>query len=323
MEYIAIQGLNLYSKFLMSQMTKVWKQPMKAQEAFLQELIARDRDTEYGKRYLSGIKTLQEFRNKHPLTKYDHYEEHFKRLANGEEGVCVGCKVDRFGISSGTTGKGKLIPVVASNSAYTFLTVVLRRLFKLSPVQKRVMLYCRPARKFTKSGLAIAPIFFLPENTFPFMEAIQVSPGSALLISTDFEATYIHLLFGLVNKNINMFFAPFASQVHRALKMLEHNQDMFLEDLTLGRVNPRLNIDEGIRRSLDAALKADPARADELRREFARGFVGIVRRIWPHLALLTTIDISGYVKKFNATYAKCYRQLILKTTKKNMDSYRF
>ncbi len=86
--------------------------------------------------------------------------------------------------------------------------------------------------------------------------------------------------------------------------MLEDGREIFLEDLTVGRVNPKIQLDEGIRRSLDAALTADPARADELRREFAEGFVGIVGRVWPHLVHVSCIDVSGYTKKLEARYAK-------------------
>ncbi|XP_022106526.1 GH3 domain-containing protein-like, partial [Acanthaster planci] len=165
--------------------------------------------TEYGRRYLRGIQSLQDFRDKHPLTKYDHYQDYFQRLAEGEKNVCVATKFDRFGTSSGTTGKGKLIPVVMKTST-----------------------------------------------------------------------------------------------VYRAFAMLEDDQDMFLEDLSVGRINPSLNLDEEIRRSLNAALKPNLARANELRAEFARGFEGIAIRIWPHLLGITTIDISGYMKKLSEKYTK-------------------
>ena len=136
------------------------------------------------------------------------------------------------------------------------------------------------------------------------MRTTQNTPFSAFQISTDFEATYIHLLFALTDRSIFLFVAPFTSQLYRMLTMLEDKQDMLLEDLTKGRVNPRLNIDEKIRRSLDAALKPNPARAEELRGEFARGFVGIVGRIWPQIKCISTIDISGYMKKLDARYTK-------------------
>ncbi|XP_022106550.1 GH3 domain-containing protein-like [Acanthaster planci] len=305
-EYTYYQSIALFGPLTVSKLTKAWKEPRKAQETFLMELISRDANTEYGKRYLRGIQSLQDFRDKHPLTKYDHYQDYFQRLADGEKNVCVATKVERFGLSSGTTGKGKLIPLVISKSGAVAGFVYFRRLAKFSPVQKMVTVYCKPAHKFTKSGLLIAPTSFIQESrASKFMTgSVLNTPFPAFQISTDFEASYVHLLFALADKNIFMFTAPFASQVYRAFAVLEDKKDMLLADLSQGKINPSLNLDEDIRRSLNAALKPNPARADELRAEFARGFVSIASRIWPHLECILTIDVSEYMKKLEEKYAK-------------------
>lgn len=39
-------------------------------------------------------------------------------------------------------------------------------------------------------------------------------------------------------------------------------------------------------RKLDSLLKPDKKRADELKEEFAKGFNGIIKRIWPHVNLV-------------------------------------
>ena len=39
-------------------------------------------------------------------------------------------------------------------------------------------------------------------------------------------------------------------------------------------------------RKLDSLLKPDRKRADELKEEFAKGFNGIVKRLWPHVNLV-------------------------------------
>ena len=57
-------------------------------------------------------------------------------------------------------------------------------------------------------------------------------------------------------------------------------------------------------------------RVAELRKEFEKGFEGIVKRIWPHLVSLEAIDKLGYNKVLRETYAKgkaiiCFVQLLL------------
>ncbi|XP_071789171.1 uncharacterized protein [Asterias amurensis] len=303
-QYLRMKLVDLASLFILSKMTRIWKNPMRHQEMLLKKLLTRDAKTEYGMTHgFSDIKSLQEFREKHPLTKYEHYRDYFTRLADGEKNVCVAEEIHRFGTTSGTTGKGKVLPSKAL-SAVSILVSFPRRLTKISPVQKSAILYCKPAMKFTATGLPIVPFFYTSEDDRRFTNVTVNSPFSAFQIITDFEATYVHMLFALTDKNIFQLVAAFASQVYRGLKMLEEEHEMFLEDLTLGRVNPKIQLDEGIRRSLDAALTADPARADELRREFAKGFVGIVGRIWPHLEFISAIEISGYLRKIEARYAK-------------------
>ncbi|XP_033624242.1 probable indole-3-acetic acid-amido synthetase GH3.9 isoform X1 [Asterias rubens] len=305
LQYFMVKQIDFFVPFLLYKMTKAWKNPMQAQEKLLLKLLARDAKTEYGMTHgFSDIKSLQEFREKHPLTKYDHYRDYFTRLADGEKNVCLAADIYRFGTSSGTTGKGKLIPMVLSSISGSLIFSVMRIVNPPSPVRKLALLYCKPTPQKTKTGIDIAPAFFMPDYAKFYTDMFQNTPFCAFQISTDFEATYVHMLFALTDKNIFQFLAPFASQVYRAFAMLEEEQGMFLEDLTLGRVNPKIQLDEGIRRSLDAALTADPARADELRREFAKGFVGIVGRIWPHLHYVLTADISNFFKKLDAKYTK-------------------
>ncbi|XP_033624239.1 GH3 domain-containing protein-like isoform X1 [Asterias rubens] len=306
-QYLMNQIPSLMASSVYSGIKKVWQRPMEEQEKFLMKLLARDAKTEYGMTHgFSDIKSLQEFREKHPLTKYEHYRDYFTRLADGEKNVCVAATLERFGTSSGTTGKGKLIPMVRPTEFTKVSMAITSKLSSVSPVQKMYSLYCKPVVKMTKSGVRIAPVMFVPEGKIMslLVSATQNTPPSGFQISTDFEATYVQTLFALTDKNIGQINAPFASQVYRGLKMLEDEQEMFLEDLTLGRVNPKIQLDEGIRRSLDAALTADPARADELRREFSKGFVGIVGRIWPHLSHVAGIDVSGFMKKLDARYTK-------------------
>ena len=211
LHYIIFKGLDFYSPFVFSKLTKMWKNPRKEHEKLLRHLVSRDLNTEYGRRYLQGIKSLRDLRQKHPLTKFEHFEEYFRRLANGEKNVCMAGTVDRFGLTSGTTGKGKLMPTAAFTGNSLLLLMLPRMVCKPSPLQRAAFLYCRPAVKFTKSGLPIGPAVFIPDNprAAKLLSVIQNSPFCAFQIPADFEANYIHLLFALSDKNIfikNMLF---------------------------------------------------------------------------------------------------------------------
>ncbi len=292
-------------------MKKVWQDPRSAQESLLLHLITRDEGTVYGKdNRLADIGSLEDLQKKHPVTVYSHYQDYTRRLADGEENVFVGEKLVRFGVTSGTTGAGKLIPLVPSQPSMTDLVI-----FKSwhchgygtfgtpSPVQKHCVLYCKPEAMVTKSGLSVAPLVYFPEEAQFFCDVLFTTPFDGFKIMSDYESTYIHMLFGIRDKHVCTFTAPFLSQVYRAFKLLEDNWETMLVDLAAGRLGKHLDIDADIRKNLDAKLEPMPERAAELRSEFTQGFEGIMRRMWPNIKFINSIDIAGFQKKLSG-YSK-------------------
>lgn len=84
-------------------------------EQLLMEIIRKNSETEYGKKYgFQSIDTPSKFKNSVPLTEYEDYKGYIERMAKGEENILTSEKVEYFGISSGTTGSQKLIPVTKS-----------------------------------------------------------------------------------------------------------------------------------------------------------------------------------------------------------------
>lgn len=54
----------------------------------LETFIEDNKNTEYGKKYnFSDIKTLEDYKNNVPLTKYDDYDLYIKRMFNGEKNI--------------------------------------------------------------------------------------------------------------------------------------------------------------------------------------------------------------------------------------------
>ncbi|XP_038071011.1 probable indole-3-acetic acid-amido synthetase GH3.9 isoform X2 [Patiria miniata] len=308
--YVSNQVYSLRYPFIKAKLRREWRSPQRAQETFLRQLIARDAETEYGLKFrLGDIENVAELQRKHPLTSYEDYREYMQRLADGERGVCVGEEVVRFGITSGTTGVGKLIPIVASrtNVIWFSLSEVVfpanEAFGRPSPLQRRCTLYCKPTLNQTKSGRVVSPLFFVsPSDQFTL--DMSNTPPAGFQISTDFEANYVHLLFALRDRHIGTFLAPFTALVYRAMKLIEDNWQTLLDDITKGRLNPELAISDEIRRDLNAALSPNPERAGELRAEFSKGFVGIVSRMWPNFKHIFSVEMGGFRTKLDKTYTK-------------------
>eukprot|EP00061_Rhincodon_typus_P009179 g32460.t1 len=101
-----------------------------------------------------------------------------------------------------------------------------------------------------------------------------------------------------------MLEANFASTVYHSFTLLQNKWEQLIEDIRLGRVNPKLKITSDVRLKLEAQLKPDPQRASELAAEFEIGFRGIARRVWPHLNLVLSVDSGSH--ELYGSHLKCF-----------------
>ncbi|XP_072025045.1 uncharacterized protein [Amphiura filiformis] len=311
--YIINQRSYLLNGFYMRKFDARAKDPRRAQEEFLKNLMKRDANTVYGKRHkFSNIKSLEDLRNNHPLTSYEHYREDVQRMANGEKDILFCEKLQRFGITSGTTGKGKLIPL--SKSRFAHIYGRLRVLWKKacgkkygypSPIQKDMAFYVNPRPTKTSGGDVVGPASLITDDMKFLLSIISSVPWKVLSISTEHEAHYLTLLFGLRDPDIGCLFGPFSSQIHKAMSKVEyHWWEQLVHDIKTGTIDKNLKISTEVREACEKALFPEPERAAELRREFENGFDGIMRRIWPHMNYMIGVNTAEFTKELEGKYAK-------------------
>lgn len=82
------------------------------QEKFLLSLLQAYQGTELGKKYhFRDIKTIEQFRERVPILPYSDYEPWIERIIRGEPNILTPDPVVFLNLTSGSTGKQKLIPV--------------------------------------------------------------------------------------------------------------------------------------------------------------------------------------------------------------------
>nr|HPM43720.1 GH3 auxin-responsive promoter family protein [Candidatus Omnitrophota bacterium] len=109
--------MNLASIALKLYAPKAWafeestKNPRKAQETVLFNYLERNKNTQYGKKYLfSSIKTIDDYQRHVPLADCETMRGWVDRLARGEKNILTSDEPIFFGATSGTTSIPKLIP---------------------------------------------------------------------------------------------------------------------------------------------------------------------------------------------------------------------
>uniref|UniRef100_A0A8C8B9J1 GH3 domain containing n=1 Tax=Otus sunia TaxID=257818 RepID=A0A8C8B9J1_9STRI len=108
------------------------------------------------------------------------------------------------------------------------------------------------------------------------LPALYCTPAQAGALPSRAAALRVQLLFALRTRALRVLEAGLATELHDALATLRAGWPELAQDLALGRLSPQPG-----------------ARAAELRAECARGFEGIVRRLWPRLQVVVVGTAHG------------------------------
>nr|XP_054767385.1 uncharacterized protein LOC129274633 [Lytechinus pictus] len=300
--------LNCYSKYRPCE--KAWKNPKKSQEEYLKRILMGNINTEYVKRFgLDSVTSLAELREKHPLSMYERYRPFVDRAGKGEKGIMVGGDVVRFALTSGTTGKAKMVPYSKSYRRIISALLGLNLHARInsfgfrSPLQREMFFYTAPKPRYTEAGIRIGPASMIPPSMKPAL-VIYSTPGEGFQVEDPDDALYVHLIFGLRDPNLHAISCSFTSTVMSAMKMLEQRWPVMVCDIMNGTVTTTrvpAEIHEVLFREMGYG---DPVRAAELKREFEQGFEGIVKRLWPCLKFIQCSDTVGIKQRLLETYAK-------------------
>lgn len=116
-------------------------------------------------------------------------------------------------------------------------------------LQRSLKFFYSPRLRYTDSGLPIGPTSSTPSNSQRILH-LYTTPKAGFDIMSEPEALYVHLLFGLKDRNLGILEANFAQLVHSGMVALETQWKSLVADIELGRLNPELEIEAETRRSV-------------------------------------------------------------------------
>jgi len=102
-----------YLKRRLPAFEEILNNPQQVQQDQLLKLLRTAQITEFGRQYdFKSIHNLHTFKQRVPVTNYDHYKHYIERMMQGEQNILWPSEVRWFAKSSGTTSaKSKFIPV--------------------------------------------------------------------------------------------------------------------------------------------------------------------------------------------------------------------
>ncbi|MBN2453114.1 MAG: GH3 auxin-responsive promoter family protein [Candidatus Omnitrophica bacterium] len=271
---------------------KATKDPLGAQERVLLKYINRNRRTEYASRYnFSSVKSIKDFRARVPLSDYAAIKPYVDRMKNGEHDVLTADRVTFFGITSGSTGEPKFIPVTRYSISRKADLMNLWAYYTAKDHPKvfngRILGIISPeVKSHTPAGIPYGPEDGHAYNNLPApVKRLYALPYEIFYID-DYDARYYCILRFAMEEDITTLATLNPSTYVLLCQRIPAMQDRIIYDIERGAIDESLNISVEMRAILSARLRPNAGRAAELRKIARERGELLPKYFWPHLDLI-------------------------------------
>ena len=314
MANLVLSGLALLGQRAKAKLLRQAQRTEQTQTNFLRSLLAQHQKTAFGQEYgLGDIQTIDQFRQRLPVAPYTAFEPYIDRMAAGEANLLTAEEPVFFNLTSGSTGKKKLIPVTkrsrraiaqANQAGIGFLADALQRrgksfgkmLYSNSAVPLGTTPSGVPYGPVSTSDLRLANFIYRQVFAFPF-EALQIPHGPT--------RTYVCLLFALQQRQLAAISATFPILALSLAQTLETQGDRLVHDLAQDRFPAHLDIPAKLRQRLQRQWTPTPQRAAELKDILTRCDSLTPYLAWPNLTFMITArggTSNFYMTQFDPYY---------------------
>ncbi|XVF61278.1 hypothetical protein PTKIN_Ptkin08bG0117600 [Pterospermum kingtungense] len=286
------------------------------QERVLGEILSRNAETEYLKRFHLNIGATdrETFKSKIPVVSYEDLHPEIQRIANGDKSPILSAHpISELLTSSGTSaGERKLMPTIHEELdrrqlLYSLLMPVMNLYVPGLDKGKGLYFLFVKAETKTPGGLVARPVLtsyyksdhFKTRPYDPFN--VYTSPNEAILCVDSFQSMYTQMLCGLMmREEVLRVGAVFASGLLRAIHFLQINWKQLAHDIETGTLNPKVT-DASIRACMSKILKPNPELSEFITKECSdENWECIITRIWPNTKYLDVI-VTGAMAQYIPT----------------------
>lgn len=272
------------------------------------ELLHRNKNTEYGKKYhFEDINSYEDFKKLVPITYYSDYDGYIKRMLEGETNIITVENVNYYADSSGSTGNPKRIPVTKKAAMevtkYTIFIPFgigfeyMKKISKKMPSGLVFLMQEYSAEKLP-NGKDLGCITEIPLKIIKSVLKFISATPLPVIFPADIKNTdmkYLKMRFSIDKKDVVFINAIYGIVVYEQMRYLESNWEMLCDDIEKGIINQSVQVPEITRNELKKYLKPNPERAAELRSIFEKGFdVPVIPAIWPKYFFTNSIFTGSF-----------------------------
>ncbi|MDP3730028.1 MAG: GH3 auxin-responsive promoter family protein [Candidatus Omnitrophota bacterium] len=267
-------------------------EPMRAQEKTLLRYLARNKNTEYGKKYhFSEVRSITDYQMLVPMSDSESIFPYVERIVNGERNVLTKDEVVFFGLTSGTTGKPKLIPVTRFSRAKKSETLDLWAYYisrdHPGVLDGKILAIINPEDEaFTKNGIPYgAESGHAYKNLPAIIKGLYAIPYEVFRIK-DYESRYYCILRIAIGQNITTIATLNPSTIIILCQKIKKYKDVLIDDIENGTLYRGIKVPADIRKIIERSLKPDQKRARELKNILKEKKALLPEYFWPNLELI-------------------------------------
>lgn len=272
--------------------------PESAQRAVLDRILARARDSAYGRHYrLDRVRTSEEFIRAVPAASYEDLVPWIERVERGEQRVLSDEPVLMMETTSGSAAAAKYIPYTAGlrDEFDRALGPWLFDVYSCRPHLLATAAYwsISPAARRRTETIGGVPVGF--ESDAQYLSGLerfilgQLAPAPPMLAEiSDMDANrYATLLFLLAEPRLGLLSVWNPSYLGLLLDFLDRHAAALVADLAAGTFNPPADVSLQTRRRVEQRLGRDFRRARDLERILERHGNLPPTVTWPRLSFLS------------------------------------
>ena len=277
---VAVNGLWILACMKEALAHRIWRDRVaQVQARVLMDIVQANRSSEFGRQHgFSGIRSLDQYRNRVPLSTWDEYEGAVQRLASGEQRVLTEELVLLFEPTGGSLSGTKLVPYTRELQRQ-FSRGIDPWVFHLFRWQPRLITGCAyfsitpfgSIRRNTPSGL---PVGFEDDSAYlggimrRIGDSVLAVPRAVALISNPALYRYVTLFFLLRRRDLALVSVWNPTFLEIVLERVNDWSERLVADIETGRIAGMAGLEPGTRSAFQQKLKPRRRRAAELRSIF-------------------------------------------------------
>jgi len=270
----------------------------------LKTIIDDNKNTEYGKKYnFSEIKTIDEYRNKVPLTNYDDYVEYIKRMYDGEKNILTSYPIICYLYTSGSLSYcQKKIPcsIKALQNLGNKPFILRNKLIRKNKNNKfynilHIGNYHIDIKKEVQKTLLLSEICYYYVYKEKIEDFNNYFGGSDLIFDIHtFDYLYEKIWISILVENIQIIDSPYMFSILQFFIEFEKSYKDIISDIRKRKINPEKKLSEKAEKYL-LDLPVSEERLLYVETECQKGFEGIASRLWKDLQLIIGIRSKAFI----------------------------